>query len=406
MVCRKENMTVRILQIVPILLTIIIGAHPAIAQKGPPAPTLPQVVSSARHDTSPPLRLIPVPTPGPGPVLNKEVAHHIPAQAFINRPKTLQPDPVRQSSAAPTGTQLTPPPGLGFDGLSDDDNATVLSKRVIPPDTQGDVGPNYYVQMINLVWAVYDKNTGAKIYGPVPNNILWSGFGGPCETNNNGDPVVLYDHLADRWFFSQLAIDVTGHQCFAISTTPDPTGPYYRYDFEVSNGLNDYPKFGIWPDAYYMTSNEFDSSGTSYLGPMAIAFNRSEMLAGVNPATGVKFEQIGFFCLFECFFSLQPSHLEGPPPPSGAPNTIVMAFDDQTWGSGVDPDGYRLWNFKVNWSSPLQSTLTPLAQIDTAPFDAELCAFGPCVPQPAPGELLATLGQFTMYRAQYRNFGN
>jgi hypothetical protein len=259
--------------------------------------------------------------------------------------------------------------------------------------------------MINLVWAVYDKATGARIYGPVPNNILWSGFGGPCETNNNGDPIVLYDHLADRWLFSQIAIAGTGHQCFAISTTPDPTGPYYRYDFEVSDGLNDYPKLGVWPDAYYMTANEFDSTGANYLGPMAIAFDRSAMLAGVNPALGVKFGQIGFFCLFECFFSLQPSHLEGPPPPQGTPNTIAMAFDDQTWGSGVDPDGYRLWNFNVNWSSPLQSTLTPLAQIDTVPFDAELCAFGPCVPQPAPGELLAVLGQFTMYRAQYRNFG-
>ena len=404
MVRHVDKIRSNVLGIVPILFTVIIGAHVASAQPGRPAPANPQLVSSAHQDTSPPLRHIHVPPAKAFPVFPDEVPRHFPGRG--NRSRTLQPDPVRQSSAAPTGAQLTPAPGMGFDGLNDDDNATLLSRRVVPPDTQGDVGPNHYVQMINLVWAVYDKNTGAKIYGPVPNNILWTGFGGPCETNNNGDPIVLYDHLADRWFFSQLALDGTGHQCIAVSTTPDPTGPYYRYDFEVSQGINDYPKFGIWPDAYYMTANEFDASGTSYLGPMAIAFNRSEMLAGVNPATGVKFGQIGFFCLFECFYSLQPSNLEGPPPPSGTPNTIAMAFDDQTWGTGSNPDGYRLWYFKVNWSSPLQSTLTALPQIDTAPFDANLCGFGPCVPQPAPGELLSTLGQFTMYRAQYRNFGD
>jgi len=316
-------------------------------------------------------------------------------------------DSVRQTSASATGLSVTPPPGLGFEGLNADDNQAILGHRPVPPDTQGDVGRDHYVQMINLVWAVYDKTTGARMGGPFSNNVLWTGFGGPCETNNNGDPIVLYDHLADRWFFSQIALDSAGgHQCFAISTSPDPLGTFYRYEFLVTDGINDYPKFGLWPDAYYMTANEFNAAGTDYLGPMAIAFDRSAMLAGAASVNGVKFGNIGFACLFECYFSLQPSHLEGPPPPAGAPNTVIMAFDDQTWGSGTNPDGYKLWDFKVNWSSPLSSTLTPLTQVDTTPFDAELCGFGPCVPQPAPGELLQTSSQFTMYRAQYRNFGS
>jgi hypothetical protein len=325
----------------------------------------------------------------------------------------LDPDVIRQTTATQSGAAATPLPGLGFDGLNADDNAARLGVRPVPPDTQGDVSRDYYVQMINLVLAVYDKN-GAILYGPEPNNILWSGFGGPCETHNDGDPIVLYDHLADRWFFSQIAIeedtsspDVGGHQCFAISTGSDPRGPYTRYDFLLANGINDYPKIGVWPDGYYLTANEFNLQGTQFLGAMAVAFDRRAMLAGENPVYGVKFLLDGSFCgILACSFSLQPSHLSGPAPPAGTPNTLVMAFDLETWGGILDvSDGYRLWNFAANWNAPLNSTFTELTQINSPPFDSELCGYGPCVPQPAPGELLSPLGQFTMYRAQYRNFG-
>lgn len=172
------------------------------------------------------------------------------------------PDPIRQASIAPSGPNLvTPAPTLSFEGLSDQDNENYVGFRVVPPDTQGDVGPNHYIQMTNLVFAIYDK-AGGLVYGPAPNNILWSGFGGVCESNNDGDPIVLYDQGADRWVFSQLGIgefspfigEADGHQCFAVSTTNDPLGDYYLYDFVVSPSqdggffyfaINDYPKLGV-----------------------------------------------------------------------------------------------------------------------------------------------------------------
>jgi len=138
--------------------------------------------------------------------------------------------------------------------------------------------------MINLSFAVYDKQ-GNLLYGPVPNTTLWQGFGGFCETFNGGDPVTMYDEAADRWFMSQLAYPGGAdgyHQCIAISQTGDPTGAWYRYDFLYSaTTLNDYPKLGIWPDAYYMSANEF-LNGATFNGVGVVAFDRAAMLAGQN----------------------------------------------------------------------------------------------------------------------------
>ena len=113
-----------------------------------------------------------------------------------------------------------PPPVLTFDGI----NSAQSACGCLPPDTQGDVGPNHYMQTVNLVFAVYDK-AGNLLLGPLANSAMWAGFGGPCETTNAGDPIVLYDHLADRWLFSQFTPPIPPfHQCVALSATGDPTG--------------------------------------------------------------------------------------------------------------------------------------------------------------------------------------
>ena len=324
----------------------------AVAQQGNPPP-LPEVAKAVRHDISPPLRAMP--TIRPRPSMNRAITTRFPGDLVRrHRPSPAIQDPLRQTSGAPTGASLTPSP-TSFPGLSDADNVAKVGFAVVPPDTQGDVGPNHYVQMINLVFAIYDKS-GAIVNGggPFANNTLWSGFGGACQRENDGDPIVLYDHLADRWVFSQFALRRHGYQCFAISTTGDPTGPYYRYQFKVTErGINDYPKLGVWPDGYYYTANEF-SNGGQFRGAIAVAFERDKMLNG-QPAQGVKFGPLP--CILECYYSLQPSHLEGPQlPPAGARNTFVMAWDDQTWGFGGSPDGYRLWDFFANWAAPLSST--------------------------------------------------
>ncbi len=360
----------------------------------------PTVGAAVRADLSPPLRSIPAPALGQVP--NREVPNRV---KFIppGRGPKLGADSLTQLSSAPSSSSLTPAPSLSFDGTSDDDNAAVAGGRVVPPDTNGDVGPNHYVQMNNSVFEVFNKS-GVSLFGPAANNTIWAGFGGICQTNNDGDPIVFHDQLADRWVFSQFAIGSTGHQCFAVSQTPDPTGPYYRYDFEISpglNGFNDYPKIGMWPDGYYLSANEFGGGSQSFQFAIAVAFERDRMLTGDPTARFVKFNVPASGGT--TFFSLQPSHWEGPtPPPAGAPNVFAMAVDIATWG-GSGSDGYQLWNFAVNWINTAASTFTSLGRVATTDFDANLCNFAQCVPQPSPGELLDTLSQFTMFRLMYRN---
>lgn len=390
---------------------VLAAAIPVLAAQGPSPPGRPQTSRGpqttvpARVGVSRPLRNIPPRPVRPGPP--RQIPNKVRFRPPSKRPAVGAPDPRRQEFSGPTSTfGTTPQPVLSFEGTSDQDNENVLGFRIVPPDTEGDVGRGYYVQMNNLVFEVFDKN-GNSVYGPAANNILWTGLGGPCETDNDGDPIVLYDQGADRWLFSQLAISSDGgHQCFAISKTSDPTGGYYLYDYLVSEGgLNDYPKIGLWRDGYYFTANEFVETflGWFYSSPIVVAFERDKMLTGDLTALGIKFSVLG---LFDTFYSLQPSHWEGStPPPTGSPNVLVMAFDDETWGQGTNPDGYRLWEFAANWSSPLSSTLTSLGQVNAPEFDSNLCNFNPCVPQHSPGEKLDSLSQFTMYRAAYRNFG-
>jgi hypothetical protein len=376
-----------------LVVLALAAAVPAAAQaqsKGP------QVRNAVRHDTSPPLRSLPGrPLPGP----DRQIPIHVPpGLAERHKPFVKGPDPVAQTVLGP---ELSPAPVLSFAGQSDDDNAAVVGGRFVPPDTNGDVGPDHFVQFINLILAVYDKSGTIAPGFPKPGNAVWQGFGGICEDNNDGDPVALYDHLAKRWIVSQFAIGADGHQCVAVSASADPTGAYHRYDFVVSPGaFNDYPKLGVWPDAYYMSANEFDGG---FQGAIAVAFERSQMLRG-RSARMVKFGPLG--CGTECFFSLQPSDLDGPAPASGTPNTFVMSFDDETWGTGANADGYRLWDFAVNWRSPGASTFTAAGHVEAPEFDANMCNFNAgCIPQPT-GDRLDPLAQFTMYRAQFRHFAD
>src|SRR6266536_3184229 len=151
-------------------------------------------------------------------------------------------------------------PVQSFEGVANDDNGAAASARSSPPDPEGDVGPRHYVQWVNTSLAVYDK-TGRRLLGPLPGNLVWSGFGLAdgddaaarlCDTTNRGDPVVVYDQLADRWVLSQFAWRFSGPrrappyvQCLAVSATPDPMGRYFRYAFRMPENLfNDYAKLG------------------------------------------------------------------------------------------------------------------------------------------------------------------
>src|SRR5262245_42773887 len=185
------------------------------------------------------------------------------------RPGSSTIDPVVQRSAP---RNEMPGPIQNFDGIS------VLC-GCAPPDTEGDVGPNHYMQWVNSHYAIYNK-TGRLLVGPLAGNTLFQGGQSPyCGARNRGDPIVLYDQYAQRWMVSQFAFDSTGtgpfYQCIAVSATSDPTGSWCAYDFLVhQTKFNDYPKFGIWPpqNSYTMTAPQFNSSG----GQGVWGFERSE----------------------------------------------------------------------------------------------------------------------------------
>jgi subtilisin-like proprotein convertase family protein len=300
---------------------------------------------------------------------------------------------------------VMPPTIVNFEGMNNTANGQLFGFTVSPPDTNGDIGRTHYVQTVNLAVQVFNIN-GSPLTAPFKMSGLFAALGASslCSTDDDGDPIVLYDHLADRWMISQFALTPPFHQCIAISQTGDPTGAYFVYDFVMPNNYaNDYPHFGVWPDAYYMTDNEFNSSLTAFTGAGAFAFDRAKMLVGDPTATYIYFDQPAALGIG----GQLPSDLDGPPPPVGAGNIFAM-FTANEFG---DPggDGLRLWEFKPNFATPASSTFTELT---TEAVPIPVAAFSPLsptgrgdVPQPGTTVRLDTISDRLMFRLQYRNFG-
>ncbi len=225
--------------------------------------------------------------------------------------------------------------------------------------------------------------------GPVSIASVWSGFGGVCETAGHGDPVVLYDQLANRWLISQFAgSSVPTDECIAVSTTSDATGSWNRYGFHLGSNFFDYPHLSVWPDAYYMSDNVFNSAGTLYLGPQPFAFNRAAMIAG----TAATFVSTGITggASEDAYL---PADLDGSTlPPAGAPNSFVE------WpGNGT----YKIFHFHVDFTTPANSTFTLFASPAAAGF-TQLCpSTRACVPE-ANGDHLDGLTDRFMFRAADR----
>ncbi|MFZ2358388.1 MAG: hypothetical protein WA040_03520, partial [Anaerolineae bacterium] len=266
---------------------------------------------------------------------------------------------------------------------------------VNPPDTVGDIGKDHYIQMINATRvAIYNKTTGALAIPPFNLTSL-----GGCATGN-GDPIVLYDQLADRWFLSEFGAG--NSLCTYVSQTADPTGAYYSYQFATPS-FPDYPKYGVWPDAYYATTNESS--------PAIYAFDRAKMLAGV-PATAQRFTATGLAGFG--FEALTPADLDGmTPPPAGSPNYIMRHVDTEAHSVPGYPatDILEVYAFSVNWTTPASSTFTKIADIQTAEFDSTLCGLTSfyCMGMPGVAQgatnSLDPLREVIMNRLAYRNFG-
>ncbi len=369
---------------------------------------------------------------------------------------------VTQSTVSPGGVEQTqqgsrPPASLlvSFDGLGvglQGPHGRWEGRN--PSDNSLAVGRDYVFQIVNTRMAIFRKN-GEIVYGPVPTNTVFKGFGGACEAHNNGDAVVRYDQLADRWFivmptftrsrerpdqppvwkasdrayisppgvadqpgpaaplFVPPAVppappappDTTPRarpprppeekgpysMCYAISASPDPLGSYYRYEF-LRPLFPDYPRPAVWPDGYYVPT----STGDDVIQKHTCAVDRRHMLLG-EPAT----EQC---MVVDGVNFLNNADLDGRTlPPAGAPNVVLAAGGTQLHGI-FDDDGIFAWRVAVDWTDPANTRLTGPEKISVAPYhylcDGQLTT---CVRQPGTDQHLDAQGDKLMARVVYRN---
>ncbi|HEV2828261.1 MAG TPA: HYR domain-containing protein, partial [Pyrinomonadaceae bacterium] len=306
-------------------------------------------------------------------------------------------------------------PSLTFDGLTAADNVPLVGGTVAPSDENLDVGPNDVVQTVNIAFRVYDKNGVPKI-PPTLMSSLFSKLGGICANADRGDPVVLYDRMADRWFLTQFAFLGAGqappfHQCVAVSQNGDPTGAYYTYDF-VTPGAEfpDYGKFGVWPDGYYMTVNQFTEPGDHFNGVGMYALDRQKMLIG-DPTASFIYFNLNLAAHPEGVNSTLPSDQDGlEAPPAGAPNTFAYLISDEFEDPGFNVDALKLYDFHADFANPANSTFTerPESPVLVAPFDPRSAPGRADIKEPPPAtnaDALDSIQYHLMYRLQYMNRG-
>jgi hypothetical protein len=353
----------------------------------------PQVIHSIKNDKSGPLRLAHPPTKpftGGG---HEAARNEGPRMRGVEHKGV---DPVVQRHFGPS----QPNPVLNFDGSTAAEMGPFFGFTVAPPDTEGAVGTTQYFQFVNSVFHIYDKTNGNNIIGPLPGTAIFEGFGGFCENQDVTDPIVQYDQLADRWFVGYIAFDIfvqnEFHMCMAVSQSGDATGAYNRYDVNYSLDIPDYPKWGVWPDAYYMTTDQFP--GGSFSNARVTAWDRTAMLNG-DPMTGIAFD------MDPNQFAPLPADLDGlNPPAAGSPNPIV-ATGHPNWDGNPTPV-LHFWYFHVDFATPANSTFTGPFDTSVPDFNPVLCAFSrSCIPQ-LNGEGLDSVSGRTMFRAGYRNFGD
>jgi hypothetical protein len=373
-------------QILMILLSIAFLNLLSTAQQLTLYPT--EISSDVHHDVSPPLRDMQLLEPGQGKMRWKD--GEIPNNPFpfelMEKNNYLQSginkDPVIQDQMG----KLTPVNTISnFDGINGDGG-------YVPPDPNGAVGINYYIETVNVSFAIYSK-TGTLVYGPANMGTIWQGFQGGFTSD--GDPIVLFDHLANRWLISQFSLpnypNGPFYELIAVSKTEDPLGEWNRYAFRFTQ-MPDYPKLGIWPDGYYISAHSFSAGALNWVGPIAIVLERDSILAG-SPARMFSFQQAS------SMRALIAASLDGPEPPAGTPGYFLFSKEDS---ESDTTDQLRLFELHVDWADSASSTFIGPNIVNTAEFDMSM----EYVPQKGTNRKLEVLPYYLMYRAQYRNFGN
>ncbi|MGH9421994.1 MAG: hypothetical protein ACRD3J_18600, partial [Thermoanaerobaculia bacterium] len=319
-------------------------SKPGPIRSGPPAELLMMRAASSRID----LRALPQ---TPQPLMERQEREAPAISRGTIRGSVVPPEESRQ--AVPAQNAPAPPPVMNFDGL---DFANWGNGH--PPDTNGDVGPAYYIQTVNTSIGVFRKSDGVRVAGFSFNTFMSQGhFGNLCDTNNFGDPVVLYDSFEDRWIITDFAFQLSGNnvvnppgnfQCFAASMSGDPvSGGWNFYSINTAGGLGDYPKLSIWPDGLYMSVNMFDYAGNGdFQNPRVYALNKAQMYAG-KPSI-----QVVTFNAPSADFTILPSNarLQTGTPPPGAPNYFISSWEFL--------NALTIYKFHVDWTRPSASTFT------------------------------------------------
>ena len=358
-----------------LLIIAVLPGATAVARSGGPHP---EVSAAVAHAISAPLR---------------ELAPDSPtARRLTERPlrpigtnAAVHPDGALQASAP--GPAVATTSGLNFAGVGNGDYG--FFPDAAPPDTNGAAGASQYVQWVNESYAVFSK-AGGLLAGPTHGNQIFTNLGGPCATNNDGDPIAQYDKANNRWILTQFSVAAQPYlQCVAVSTTSDATGTYNLYAFSYGSQFPDYPKLGVWPDGYCVTFNIFNN-GQTFAGSKLCAYDAAAMRAGAT-ATQQCFQ------LSTAYGGVLPSDLDGStPPPAGAPNYML----------NFGTNSLNLWKFHVDFAVPANTTLTGPTNIPVAPFTAACRGGGACIPQTATRQKLDSLADRLMYRLAYRNFGD
>jgi hypothetical protein len=351
----------------------LLGIVPAVAQD---LQTEPEVSYEIRRDVSPPLR---------------DMARNAPPMKRVGG-EMLEPKESFVLPAGPAGEDtavqdfylagVSTRTVLSFEGMT-----SLQSGNVAPPDTNGSVGSTQFVEIVNLAYAVYDKTSGKVLLKPTSIDTIWHGFGGLCQNINGGDPIVLWDKLAQRWLVTQLSYTSDFSKdfvCVAVSASADATGSFHRYAYNFHGVLTDYPKYGVWPDAYYFSGN--------VNGAEPCAFDRKAMIAGSRAA---------MICIAPNpnYHSFLPSDLDGATlPPAGAPNHYVDVSNSTNQLAEFD--------FHVDFANPKKSKFTGPNLITVPTYTFACGGLGNCIPQPSPGVTLEAISDRLMFRLAYRNFGD
>ena len=382
------------------LCLAVMCALPAAAQSRPR--NGPQVLSNAvahepiHFDVSPPLSEMVAELPAQGGVH----LMHPPLRPKLDKLKAAAAKGAPGVSAAPSptpGPLISATIGLSFEGAGNTsvlNCPSVVGFGVAPPDTNAAVGDTQVVEWVNLCYAIFDKATGALLAGPFSGNAFWAGFGGVCQTANDGDIIIQWDKMNHRWLASQLVYSLGSNSCIAVSQTADATGSYFRYQFPQPGLIPDYPKWGLTPSVYYQTQNIFSPG---FIGVNVCGYDATKMLAGSSKAEQVCILDNSNGTLFDD--SMLPADLDSDPKKAKpGPEVLLGSIDNFLPG---DTHVYE-YVFTVNFKKPSKSTLAGVngsMPISVPAFDLGCGgeSFG-CVPQPGVPDLLEVLGDRLLYR--------